>query len=76
VIVGICKHDGRGNIVKRLIVCASIIAIGLAAPLAAVAAAPANPPAKPKAERLKADVEKRVSFGTRHTLSSATRNIS
>jgi len=58
--------------VKRLFVCASIIAIGLAAPLAAMAAAPANPPAKPKAERLKADVEKRVSFGTRHTLSSAT----
>jgi hypothetical protein len=53
---------------KRLFVCASIIAIGLVAPLAAAA----NPPAKPKAERLKADVEKLVSFGTRHTLSSAT----
>jgi hypothetical protein len=53
---------------KKLFVCACIIAIGLAAPLAALA----SPPATPKAERLKADVEKLVSFGTRHTLSSAT----
>jgi hypothetical protein len=68
VIVGICKHDGRVSIMKKLIICASIIAFGLAAPFAAAA----TPPAKPKAERLKADVEKLVSFGTRHTLSSAT----
>jgi hypothetical protein len=53
---------------KKLFVCACIIAIGLAAPLAALA----SPPATPKAERLKADVEKLVSFGTSHTLSSAT----
>ena len=53
---------------KKLIVCASIIAIGPRRPLGRSG----RPPAKPKAERLKADVEKLVSFGTRHTLSSAT----
>ena len=53
---------------KKLILFASIIAIGVAAPLSAQTDAQANP----KPERLKADVEKLVSFGTRHTLSSAT----
>ncbi len=43
---------------------ASIIAIGVASPLSAQTS--------PKPERLKADVEKLVSFGTRHTLSSAS----
>lgn len=49
---------------KKLALVASIIAIGLACPVSAQTAA--------KPERLKADVEKLVSFGTRHTLSSAT----
>lgn len=49
---------------KKLHVVASIIAIGLACPVSAQTTA--------KPERLKADVEKLVSFGTRHTLSSAT----
>ena len=53
---------------KKLILFASIIAIGVAAPLSAQTGAQANP----RPERLKADVEKLVSFGTRHTLSSAT----
>ena len=53
---------------KKLILIASIIAIGVAAPLSAQTGAQANP----RPERLKADVEKLVSFGTRHTLSSAT----
>ena len=53
---------------KKLILVASIIAIGVAAPLSAQTGAQANP----RPERLKADVEKLVSFGTRHTLSSAT----
>ncbi len=43
---------------------ASIIAIGVASPLSAQTS--------PKPERLKGDVEKLVSFGTRHTLSSAS----
>ena len=49
---------------KKIALVASIIAIGLASPGAAQSS--------PKPERLKADVEKLVSFGTRHTLSSAT----
>lgn len=53
---------------KKLPLFASIIAIGLAAPVVAQA----NLQTSPKPERLKADVEKLVSFGTRHTLSSAT----
>ena len=53
---------------KKLILFASISAIGVAAPLSAQTGAQANP----RPERLKADVEKLVSFGTRHTLSSAT----
>lgn len=45
----------------------------LALLLAAPAAAQQKPvPQSPSPERLKADVEKLVSFGTRHTLSSAT----
>ena len=35
-------------------------------------ASPVNAQQKPSSQRLKADVEKLVSFGTRHTLSSAT----
>ena len=53
---------------KKLHLLAGIIAIGLASP----ATAHISPPGNPKPERLKADVEKLVSFGTRHTLSSAT----
>ena len=53
---------------QKLHVLAGIIAIGLASPATAHISAPSNP----KPERLKADVEKLVSFGTRHTLSSAT----
>ena len=53
---------------KKMYVFAGIIAIGLASPLAAHTDSQGNP----KPERLKADVEKLVSFGTRHTLSSAT----
>ncbi|MFN3620117.1 M20/M25/M40 family metallo-hydrolase, partial [Sphingorhabdus sp.] len=53
---------------KKLILFASIIAIGVAAPISAQTITQA----KAKPERLKADVEKLVSFGTRHTLSSAT----
>jgi len=53
---------------KKLYLLAGIIAIGLASP----ATAHISPPGNPKPERLKADVEKLVSFGTRHTLSSAT----
>ena len=53
---------------KKLHVLAGIIAIGFASP----ATAHISPPSNPKPERLKADVEKLVSFGTRHTLSSAT----
>ncbi len=49
---------------KKTALIASIIAIGVATPLSAQTS--------PKPERLKADVEKLVSFGTRHTLSSAT----
>lgn len=44
----------------------SLIALLLAAP----AAAQQRPTESPRPERLKADVEKLVSFGTRHTLSS------
>lgn len=40
--------------------------------IALLAAAPAAAQDQPSPERLKADVEKLVSFGTRHTLSSAT----
>jgi hypothetical protein len=50
--------------IKKTNIIATIIAIGLASPLSAQT--------NPKPERLKADVEKLVSFGTRHTLSSAT----
>ena len=53
---------------KKLHVLAGIIAISFASPMAAYA----SPPKDAKPERLKADVEKLVSFGTRHTLSSAT----
>jgi hypothetical protein len=53
---------------RKIPLLASILAIGLASPLAAQSSSQVN--AKP--ERLKADVEKLVSFGTRHTLSSAT----
>lgn len=53
---------------QKLHVLAGIIAIGLASP----ATADISPSSNPKPERLKADVEKLVSFGTRHTLSSAT----
>jgi len=53
---------------KKLHVLAGIIAISFACPMAAYA----SPPKDAKPERLKADVEKLVSFGTRHTLSSAT----
>lgn len=53
---------------KKIHLLAGIIAIGLASP----ATAHISPPGNPKPERLKADVEKLVSFGTRHTLSSAT----
>ena len=53
---------------KKLCALAGFIAIGFASSMAAYA----STPNKPKAERLKADVEKLVSFGTRHTLSSAT----
>jgi acetylornithine deacetylase/succinyl-diaminopimelate desuccinylase-like protein len=53
---------------QKLHVLAGIIAIGLASPATAHTSGPSNP----KPERLKADVEKLVSFGTRHTLSSAT----
>ncbi len=53
---------------KKLHLLAGIIAIGLASPATAHISLPGNP----KPERLKADVEKLVSFGTRHTLSSAT----
>lgn len=53
---------------KKLHLLAGIIAIGLASP----ATAHISPPGNPKPERLKADVEKLASFGTRHTLSSAT----
>jgi acetylornithine deacetylase/succinyl-diaminopimelate desuccinylase-like protein len=53
---------------KKLHVLAGIIAISFACPMAAYA----SPPKDAKLERLKADVEKLVSFGTRHTLSSAT----
>ncbi len=49
---------------KKTALIASIMAIGLASPLCAQTS--------PKPDRLKADVEKLVSFGTRHTLSSAT----
>ena len=52
-----------------------LIALLLAAsvPIAANAQRkPAPAPEQPSPERLKADVEKLVSFGTRHTLSSAT----
>ena len=53
---------------QKLHILAGIIAIGLASP----ATADISPPSNTKPERLKADVEKLVSFGTRHTLSSAT----
>ena len=53
---------------KKLHVLAGIIAISFASPMAAYASSPKD--AKPG--RLKANVEKLVSFGTRHTLSSAT----
>ena len=53
---------------KKLHALAGIIAIGLAFP----AMAHTHAQGKPQQERLKADVEKLVSFGTRHTLSSAT----
>ncbi len=53
---------------KKLCALAGFIAIGFASPMTAYASGPN----KPKVERLKADVEKLVSFGTRHTLSSAT----
>ena len=53
---------------KKLCALAGFIALGLASPIAAYA----SPPKDAKPERLKADVEKLVSFGTRHTLSSAT----
>jgi hypothetical protein len=53
---------------KKLHALAGIIAIGLASP----AIAHTHSQGKPQQERLKADVEKLVSFGTRHTLSSAT----
>lgn len=53
---------------KKLCAYAGFIAIGFASPLAAYA----SPPSNPNAQRLRADVEKLVSFGTRHTLSSAT----
>ena len=49
---------------KKTALIASIMAIGLASPLCAQTS--------PKPDRLKADVEKLVSFGTRHTLSSTT----
>jgi acetylornithine deacetylase/succinyl-diaminopimelate desuccinylase-like protein len=53
---------------KKLCALAGFIAIGFASPMAAIA----TPAKEAKPERLKADVEKLVSFGTRHTLSSAT----
>ena len=49
---------------KKQLLFASLIALGLSSPTQAQDA--------PQANRLKADVEKLVSFGTRHTLSSAT----
>lgn len=49
---------------KKITLLSSIIAIGLSVPALAQNA--------PQPDRLKADVEKLVSFGTRHTLSSAT----
>ena len=53
---------------KKLHVLAGIIAISFASPMAAYASSPKDA----KQGRLKANVEKLVSFGTRHTLSSAT----
>ena len=53
---------------QKLCAYAGIIAISLASPISAMA----SPPSNPNPQRLKADVEKLVSFGTRHTLSSAT----
>jgi hypothetical protein len=49
---------------KKLPLLASFLALSIAAP--------ATAHDRPSPERLKADVEKLVSFGTRHTLSSAT----
>ena len=49
---------------KKLPLLASLLALSIAVPAAAHD--------RPSSERLKADVEKLVSFGTRHTLSSAT----
>ena len=51
--------------IKRALLLAALVAAPVAAPLAAQN----NPAAKVSADRLKADVEKLVAFGTRHTLS-------